>query len=389
MHAKDITKQKIKRDFSRPVISMLGMPIDVVSMSEAITCIAKASKDRQRTFISTPNLNFFLLSMRDKNFHRSLLHSDLVLVDGMPLIWIAKLLGIRGITKVSGSSLFESLSRRNTVNKIKVFFFGGADGIAKAAHDTVNSSNYSSGLSSAGYLNPGIGSARQLSAKKHLDKINAAQADFVVVSLGAEKGQSWILRNLEQLRAPIISHLGAVLAFTAGSVKRAPKLLQKLGLEWLWRIKEQPFLYRRYWNDSIKLCRLMIAVIVPYSFFLMRRRSKRQSGNQSLTFESHGTSSSGRPSIKLRGYLTTQTLSTQRAIYEDLAMRSSVTLDLSEVVEIDEHGIGQILILLKYLESNLAVIAAPKFIQIMFQYESLEHLFTTNLMVNSVKEGKQ
>jgi N-acetylglucosaminyldiphosphoundecaprenol N-acetyl-beta-D-mannosaminyltransferase len=139
MHATDKSKQQIKRDFSRPVISMLGMPIDVVSMSEAISCITNVSKDSQRTFISTPNLNFYLLFREDENFHRSLLRSDLVLVDGMPLIWIAKLLGISGIAKVSGSSLFESLSRRSTPNKTKVFFFGGADGIAKAAHDTVNS----------------------------------------------------------------------------------------------------------------------------------------------------------------------------------------------------------------------------------------------------------
>ena len=90
------------------------------------------------------------------------------------------------------------------------------------------------------------------------------------MSLGAEKGQEWLCRTRAQLNVPIISHLGAVLNFTAGSVKRAPKLLQNIGAEWLWRIKEQPRLFKRYLVDGIQFIALLIEVIYPYKMLKQR-----------------------------------------------------------------------------------------------------------------------
>jgi len=86
-----------------------------------------------------------------------------------------------------------------------------------------------------------------------LQAINASQADFLVVALGAKKGQAWILHNLEHLQVPVVSHLGAVVNFVAGTVQRAPAAWQRAGLEWLWRIKEEPALFGRYWNDGLAL----------------------------------------------------------------------------------------------------------------------------------------
>ncbi|MGH6906459.1 MAG: WecB/TagA/CpsF family glycosyltransferase, partial [Aestuariivirga sp.] len=73
-----------------------------------------------------------------------------------------------------------------------------------------------------------------------IDSINATGADFLLVALGARKGQTWLLRNMEALKVPVVSHLGATLNFLAGTVRRAPAGMRKLGLEWLWRIKEEP-----------------------------------------------------------------------------------------------------------------------------------------------------
>jgi N-acetylglucosaminyldiphosphoundecaprenol N-acetyl-beta-D-mannosaminyltransferase len=93
-----------------------------------------------------------------------------------------------------------------------------------------------------------------------------------VVSLGARKGQAWIERNRMRLHAPLISHLGAVVNFVAGSVTRAPRWMQQAGLEWLWRIKEEPTLWRRYAGDAVAFARLLLTQSLPLALYLHRLR---------------------------------------------------------------------------------------------------------------------
>ena len=104
---------------------------------------------------------------------------------------------------------------------------------------------------------------QQLSEDHYIDQINASNADFLVAALGAKKGQVWLLRNHFRLRVPIRAHLGATINFQAGAVRRAPRMLQQLGLEWLWRIKEEPALFGRYWYDGIALLRLLFTQVLP------------------------------------------------------------------------------------------------------------------------------
>lgn len=101
-----------------------------------------------------------------------------------------------------------------------------------------------------------------MSAPELLAQINATGAHFLVVSLGAQKGQAWIVQNMEQLTIPVISHLGAVVNFVAGEVNRAPMWMRKVGLEWLWRIKEEPSLWRRYAADAWLVSRILFKRIV-------------------------------------------------------------------------------------------------------------------------------
>jgi N-acetylglucosaminyldiphosphoundecaprenol N-acetyl-beta-D-mannosaminyltransferase len=109
-----------------------------------------------------------------------------------------------------------------------------------------------------------------MSGEETIARINASGADFVLVALGARKGQAWIERNRSRLAAPVISHLGAVVNFVAGTVNRAPRWMQRSGLEWLWRIREEPGLWRRYWNDGIAFLALLFGRVLPFA--LWRRR---------------------------------------------------------------------------------------------------------------------
>ena len=207
----------------RQVWCIMGLPFDALTLDEAVGGIKKRVELDQQCFLSTPNLNFVISAQTDAVFFQSVVGSDMSVADGMPLIWVAKLLGIPLTERVAGSTLFNQLSEQATDKKIRIFFFGGQDGVAEQAHQRLNASSRS--LESCGYHDPGFVSIDEMSSVDIIDKINTAKPDFIVVALGAKKGQAWIQSNKHQLTAPIISHLGAVINFMAGSVVRAPERL--------------------------------------------------------------------------------------------------------------------------------------------------------------------
>jgi N-acetylglucosaminyldiphosphoundecaprenol N-acetyl-beta-D-mannosaminyltransferase len=203
----------------------------------------------------------------------------------MPLIWMSRLLGVPLPERVTGSGLFERLRTDPLPSgeaPIKVFFFGGPPGVAEVASRNLNAKP--GGLVCVGFETPGFGSVDDMSTPDVLARINASKADFLVVALGAVKGQAWIQRNRAQLSVPVISHLGAVVNFVAGTVSRAPSWIQKTGLEWLWRIKEEPTLWRRYWHDGTALIKLLFGQLLPHARWL-RQQPSPTTGSLSLVSE--------------------------------------------------------------------------------------------------------
>lgn len=265
------TMSAVIPDFNRDVFCILGLPFDRVSLADAERIARAAVDSRQRCFLSTPNLNFAIACLEDPQFRLSVIQSDLSIADGMPLIWIARATGLPITERVAGSSLFQSLREAALpagTLPMRVYFFGGPPGVAQAACEKLNAA--SSSMIGVGYDSPGFGSIEDMSDAASIARINASDADFLVVALGAKKGQAWIQHNLAQLKVPLISHLGAVVNFVAGTVSRAPTWAQKTGLEWLWRIKEEPQLWRRYWNDGLGLLTLLADRVIPLA--LARRR---------------------------------------------------------------------------------------------------------------------
>lgn len=249
---------------SIPVYCLLGLPINRISKAHTVDVLWNAVRNRHKLVLTTPNLNFVVNCRKNIDFLNSVLQSDLNVADGMPLIWIARLLGISINERVAGSSVFEHIKNHCPPDRgppMRVFFFGGEPGVARQAHENINSN--SKGMVSVGYIDPGFVSVDEMSSQQFIEQINASRADFIVVALGAEKGQAWIQKNRESLSASVISHLGAVINFSAGSLKRAPLWMQKSGLEWLWRIMEEPKLWRRYFSDGLSLSRLMVCEVVP------------------------------------------------------------------------------------------------------------------------------
>ncbi|MGA7750774.1 MAG: WecB/TagA/CpsF family glycosyltransferase, partial [Gallionella sp.] len=260
-------------DFSRNVHCLLGLPFDAINLVAAEQRIRAAAANRSPCFLSTPNLNFLIAAQSDTEFRNSVIDSDLSLADGMPLIWIARLLGIPIQSRVAGSTLFESL-RNDSGKPLSVYFFGGPDGVAETACRRLTFEG--KGLNCVGCESPGFCTIEEMSDEETIQRINASNADFLVVSLGARKGQAWIEHNRERILVPVISHLGAVVNFLAGTVKRAPVWMQNVGLEWLWRIKEEPALWHRYASDGMVFLRLLVTRLIPYAWFIYRNKPEEQ-----------------------------------------------------------------------------------------------------------------
>ena len=139
------------------------MPIDAVEMPAVMQSIEMAAANAAPFVISTPNINFLVNSQNDPEFRESLLLSDLCPADGMPIVWIARLMGIPIKHRIAGSDIFEALKvRTHPDGPLKVFLFGDKENVAAAAAKTLN---LTTGLSCVGWICPGWGSVDELSQR--------------------------------------------------------------------------------------------------------------------------------------------------------------------------------------------------------------------------------
>lgn len=319
----------------RNVYGLLGLPIDAVDFGNLIEAMDEAAATRRPFLISTPNVNFLIKSHGNADFRNSILASDVCLVDGMPLLWIARFLQIPIKERVAGSDLFGRLKAR-TEKRLRVFLFGGTGDLAERVGQKLNAERC--GLQCVGSLNPGFGSVTELSSAEIIGQINASGADLLAVFLNAEKAQAWLLQNHDRLTVPIRAQFGATINFEAGTVRRAPRALRSTGFEWLWRIKEEPYLWRRYWSDGLSLIRIVIGSVLPMAILARFKRDSSEFSIRSTDTDNDNLS------FILAGAAIGRSVDTimpiiQKAIIE----RQSLTFDLSGVTSLDGRFFGLLL----------------------------------------------
>lgn len=234
-------------------IKFLNIHVDNLTMNEAIEGIDKLICERNHSYIITPNMDHIVLIENDDLFKEVYDHADLVLTDGKPLIWISKMLGNPIKEKVSGSDLFPRICDLAAENGYKIFILGAAEGVADKAAEKL--SNKLPTLDIVGTYSPPFGfEADKNEVDEIVTMINAAKADILAVALGSPKGEKFIYRIRDKIDVAISISIGATIDFEAGNVKRAPKWMSDCGLEWLYRISQDPGrLVKRYWNDAVNI----------------------------------------------------------------------------------------------------------------------------------------
>ncbi len=276
-----------------------------------------------------------------------MLLSDLSPADGMPIVWLGRLLGVPIKERVAGSDIFAALKRSRCLGRpLKLYLFGGNEGVAQAAAAALETET--NGVACVGWQFPGFHSVEELSDDCVIDPINSSGADFLVVCLGSNKGQLWLTRNHEKIRVPIRSHLGAVLNFEAGMVKRAPVFMRKAGLEWLWRIKEEPYLWRRYWHDYKALLHMVCYNVIPLMIYRLTA-SKRSD----VPFTAECETKEKGNKVRIRGEATAKNIrEIVHSIRRALLSTGDVEVDLAGVSTIDARFLGVLLVVRKVVEAK-------------------------------------
>lgn len=227
-------------------ISLLGVPIDALTASEAISRLKAMLASGAQHHVMTPNNEMLVQASRSKEFHDLLSSTSLNLPDSTGLLFAARLTGQTLPERVTGVdtviSLCDSLSENQTV-----FLLGAAPGIAERARDALCLRNPN--LRIVGCYS---GSPSAAEAPSILQKITAAAPQVLFVAFGAPQQDCWIRDHLSSLPSVRIAMgVGGTFDFLAGIQKRAPKVMRVVGLEWLWRFFREPKRYKRMWNAVV------------------------------------------------------------------------------------------------------------------------------------------
>jgi N-acetylglucosaminyldiphosphoundecaprenol N-acetyl-beta-D-mannosaminyltransferase len=337
-------------DLTREVYGVMGVPVDVSNMETVLRRVDAAAERAEPFHISTINLNWLIISQFDEAFREFLSVSDLSTADSITVVWLARLLGAPIKERITGADIFEQLkSMRDSTNPLKVFLLGGPEGVAAKAHRNLNAE--SDGIECTGSLSPGFGTVDELSTNSIIEAINSSNADFLVTSMGAKKGQAWLRKNINRIQIPIRAHLGATMNFQAGTVRRAPVWVQKWGFEWLWRIKEEPHLWRRYWHDGTVLLRLMVTRIVPFIILSKWLQLRCESKDKDLRIERDEDQKSVILSIK--GIASGRNVGEAIRYFQDAALTAKdVAINFAGTRLIDARFIGLLLMLDKQLKGQ-------------------------------------
>lgn len=231
----------------RPRRAWLGpIPVDAVSLDEAVARIDRLVQAGAGGTVFTPNVDHIVAAREDADFRDAYASADLALVDGMPVLWLCQLLGVPAREKVSGSDLIRPLLRVAATRGRRVFLLGAAPEVARRAAQVL--ARELPGLVIAGIASPAVDMSRPAAERAALrGELRAARADLVLVALGAPKAEKFAHECRDELRPAVLVCVGAGLDFVAGAVRRAPRWVSTSGLEWLFRLAQEPRrLWRRY-----------------------------------------------------------------------------------------------------------------------------------------------
>ena len=234
------------------------MPLDVLTFAQSVEHMIVLARGSYPAFVVTANVDHLVRFARDPSVRDLYTDADLVVADGMPVIWASRFLGKRLPERVAGSDLFPTLSARAADEGLSIYLLGGAPGTADRAADILRQRHPS--LRIAGTYCPDFGFEKDADECRRIaDRIRDARTDILFVGLGSPKQEHWIAKHRMHAGAKLSIGVGISFSFLCGDVVRAPRWMQRFGLEWLHRLVQEPArLWKRYLIEDMAFFRLVL-----------------------------------------------------------------------------------------------------------------------------------
>lgn len=222
-------------------VKILGVPVHPLTMNESVAVLEKKLQKKEQAFVVTANAEIIMMCQQDKEYNNIVSEqADLVLPDGAGAVWAGRYLGNEVPERVAGFDLYNQLLKLSADKGYKVYFFGGAPGVAEAAKNKAE--ELYSGVQIVGCRH---GYFTEAEEEAIIKEINDAAPDMLFVALGAPKQEKWLVKYRNQLKPRVLMGIGGSFDVLAGKMERAPKWMQEASLEWAFRLYKQPSRFMR------------------------------------------------------------------------------------------------------------------------------------------------
>jgi N-acetylglucosaminyldiphosphoundecaprenol N-acetyl-beta-D-mannosaminyltransferase len=224
---------------------ILGTPVSILTVERALHLFERWVVDRCDRYVVFRDVHGVMLALGNPELHRAHQESDLVAPDGLPLVWAGRIAGFNEISRVCGPELLLAVCEYGVPLGWRHYFYGGSRGIAKRVARELT--RKFPGIKIVGTQCPPFRHLTESEDRLACASIRAERPDFVWVGLGTPKQEIWMMEHRGKCGGAILLGIGAAFDFCCGQKSRAPLSLQKCGLEWAYRLVQEPGrLWRRY-----------------------------------------------------------------------------------------------------------------------------------------------
>jgi N-acetylglucosaminyldiphosphoundecaprenol N-acetyl-beta-D-mannosaminyltransferase len=215
-----------------------GLPLTPITFGETLELVDKLIQAGKPQYFITANLHYAMLTSQESRLKEVNDKAAFIVADGMPLVWASRWRSQRLPQRVAGADLVPALCEQAARRGQRVFFLGGAPGIADEAARRMG--ERCPGQQVAGVEVPPFRTLSAAEEQAMTDRIRAARPDLLFIAFGQPKGEIWMAEHYQQLGVPVSVQIGASLDFLAGKVQRSPRAIQRIGFEWAYRLSREP-----------------------------------------------------------------------------------------------------------------------------------------------------
>jgi N-acetylglucosaminyldiphosphoundecaprenol N-acetyl-beta-D-mannosaminyltransferase len=356
-------------------LAVLGVPFHNVTMDETVALIEEQIREGGFHQVATANVDFLKNAMRDKKLRDTLCSCEMVVPDGMPVVWMSRLIGTPLKERVGGIDLVERLAEVSARRGYGIFLLGASESRSQRAAKVLRQRFPE--LRIVGRYSPEAQPLEQMDHEEMLRRIEEAQPEILLVAFGNPKQEEWIAMHRDRLKVPVCIGIGGALDMLSGTVPRAPRWMQRNGLEWLHRTLHEPRrLAARYLADALCLLRHLPGYIAATA------AQPTHSNEPSIAVQQVGNTKL----ITMVGDLTGAALDEFNACSRDACEQGmNIVLDMSQTGYLGPESLGSLIHLesrMRRRHEQLWLAELPSHLWRVLRTGQLHNYFMTTTMVS-------